>query len=646
MTLRLAPLIVAVLACLAGSAAAGVAQEATESEGVTVDVREVGLEGDGAVRMVVSVTGDAVDGILDAAAFRVEENGEEIPDLSVTPLLETLTQPIAVAVLVDISGSTADKLDETKVAVADFATELLGQPGIQMLLVEFDEAARVVQPLTADADAFASSVASLEVGGDTAIYDAVVLAADRLRPLGLQSDIVVFSDGNDESSTATLDDAVAAANGIGAGITTVIVTSESLDTTALQALSSGTGGRSIEVDSAAALAGAFDTVVDQIASQYVIEYTGSINDTDELDIALTVSAGDETLEDVFTVANTRDPDPVAPRILPQVEVPAVARGTTGLLVGAGAAFLALASLFTLLVTSPRSRASKLLDRELDRYISGSTGRSDPTLVATALRRRALDLIESAPTPRGFDERMQARLEQANWPLRTGEFLGIVLLATAFGLIVGWTLAAWFVGLALAIVLGTAPFILLNLRRSKRTREFLERLPDLLQLLAGSLAAGYGIVQALDMTAKEAGEPVKHELNRAITETRLGMPLEEALHGVADRIDSEDFRWVVLAINIQREVGGNLAALLNTVAETLREREMLRRQIRVLSAEGKLSAYVLIALPIFLAGWLTLTRREYVGVLTQSTMGWAAIWGGLFLMIVGVFWIRNLIRIEV
>lgn len=635
------------LPALAALAALFLPAIASAQDGLTVDVREVGLEDDGSVRMVVSVTGEGVDGILDASAFEVTENGQAVEELTVTPLLETLTQPIAIAVLVDVSGSTADKLEETKVAVAQFATDLLEQPGIQMMLIAFDDTPRVVQALTTEVQSFNDALATLEPGGETAVYDAVALAVESLRPLDLQSNIVVFSDGGDTASdpATTLPVVVEAANAIGATISTVIVTSDELDLGALQGMSTGTGGTSIAVGSAAELSGAFDTVVEQIASQYVLEYVGDINDTEELDIELTVATGSATLSDVFTVANTRERDPAPPRVLPTL-TPTPVRGNTALFAGVGAAFLALASLFALLLTAPRSQAAKVLDRELDRYISGGGGRADPSLVATALRRRALELIDAAPKPAGFDDRIQQRLEQANWPLRTGEFLAIVVLVTAFGAVVGTTLAAWFVGLGLAITLALAPFILLNIRRRKRTRQFLEQLPDLLQLLAGSLAAGYGIVQALDMTAKEANEPVKHELNRAITETRLGMPLEDALQGVADRVDSDDFRWVVLAINIQREVGGNLAALLNTVAETLREREMLRRQIRVLSAEGRLSAYVLILLPIFLAGWLTLTRPEYVGVLTESTIGWALIWGGLFLMFVGVVWIRNLIRIEV
>ena len=116
-----------------------------------------------------------------------------------------------------------------------------------------------------------------------------------------------------------------------------------------------------------------------------------------------------------------------------------------------------------------------------------------------------------------------------------------------------------------------------------------QLPDTLQLLAGSLAAGYSLPQAVDTVVRESDGPMAVELNRALVEARLGVPIEDALETVARRMNSVDFAWVVMAIRIQREVGGNLAEVLTNVAATMRERERLRRQVEVLSAEGRLSA---------------------------------------------------------
>ena len=126
------------------------------------------------------------------------------------------------------------------------------------------------------------------------------------------------------------------------------------------------------------------------------------------------------------------------------------------------------------------------------------------------------------------------------------------------------------------------------------KAFNEGLADTLQLISGSLSAGLSLAQSVDTVVREGMEPIADEFKRVLVETRLGVPLEAALQGVAERMGSKDFEWVVMAIRIQREVGGNLAELLNTVGATLRERDYLRRQVQTLAAEGKLSATFLAA----------------------------------------------------
>ncbi len=126
----------------------------------------------------------------------------------------------------------------------------------------------------------------------------------------------------------------------------------------------------------------------------------------------------------------------------------------------------------------------------------------------------------------------------------------------------------------------------------RADKLREQLPDVLTIMASSLRAGHRFLQSLDTVAKEITQPAASEFQRVVAEIRLGRPAEDALEALAERVGSPDFKWAVLAVNIQREVGGNLAEILDTVADTLRERAMLRRQIKVLTAEGRLSAWVL------------------------------------------------------
>ena len=198
----------------------------------------------------------------------------------------------------------------------------------------------------------------------------------------------------------------------------------------------------------------------------------------------------------------------------------------------------------------------------------------------------------------------------------------------------------------AFPLMSIPFFILEFRRSRRRDAFLRSLPDNLQLMAGSLRAGYGVLQAIDTVAHEAGPPTAEEFQRVLTEARLGMPVEEALEAMAERIDNADFRWVVLAINIQREVGGNLAEVLTTVGETMRARNRLKGEIRALTAEGRISAIVLASLPFAMALFLWTTNPGYLTPLIEETFGLIAIGVGVLLMAAGAFWLKKIVDIEI
>jgi tight adherence protein B len=165
-------------------------------------------------------------------------------------------------------------------------------------------------------------------------------------------------------------------------------------------------------------------------------------------------------------------------------------------------------------------------------------------------------------------------------------------------------------------------------------------------MSGSLAAGLSLAQSVDTIVREGVEPISSEFKRVLVETRLGVNLEDALEGVAERFDSKDFGWVVMAIRIQRQVGGNLAELLDTVAATMREREYMRRQVAALAAEGKLSAWVLGGLPPAFLLYLLVTNRDYVMVLFTEPMGWLMLAGASLLLGVGVFWMSRMVKVEV
>ena len=165
-------------------------------------------------------------------------------------------------------------------------------------------------------------------------------------------------------------------------------------------------------------------------------------------------------------------------------------------------------------------------------------------------------------------------------------------------------------------------------------------------MSGSLSAGLSLAQSIDTIVREGSEPIAGEFRRVVIETRLGVPLEDSMDGVAERMQSRDFEWVVMAIRIQREVGGNLAELLLTVAATLRERDYLRRHVRALSAEGRLSGYILGGLPPGFLLYLTLSKPDYVHPMYSTPIGWILLIVIAVLLGVGVFWMSKVAKVEV
>ena len=166
------------------------------------------------------------------------------------------------------------------------------------------------------------------------------------------------------------------------------------------------------------------------------------------------------------------------------------------------------------------------------------------------------------------------------------------------------------------------------------------------MVASSLSTGFSLLQALDAVAKDAAEPAAKEFSRALAETRIGADISESLERMAQRMDSVNMRWAAMAIQIQRTVGGNLAETLRTTAKTLRERESLQRHVKALSAEGKLSAYILIALPIGIFFYTMQTNREYVELLWTRPLGLAMLGGGVVSLVIGIFWMRKVVEVEV
>jgi tight adherence protein B len=247
-----------------------------------------------------------------------------------------------------------------------------------------------------------------------------------------------------------------------------------------------------------------------------------------------------------------------------------------------------------------------------------------------------------------ERRLALRLDLAGITRSPAEWVvlgcaGSLVLATLLTVVTNSLLAGILIG---ALVGWLGMRLIVSVRISRRQAAFAEQLPDVLQLVAGALQSGFSLPQALDTVVREGSQPAAGEFSRALAETRIGGELEVAMNKVADRMNSTDLRWTIMAIGIQRQVGGNLVEVLSNTVDTMRERAQMRRQVRALSAEGRLSAYILVALPLLMAGYMFLVRRDYIRALYTTAPGLTMLIGSVVLIVVGSIWMRNIVRLEV
>jgi tight adherence protein B len=248
---------------------------------------------------------------------------------------------------------------------------------------------------------------------------------------------------------------------------------------------------------------------------------------------------------------------------------------------------------------------------------------------------------------GYSASLDERLEQAGVNILAGEYVAITVLCALGGaLFAGLLVQNIIFVLLIAAFAGTIPYFWVARAHRKRQNLLVDQLADTLSILASSLRAGYSFLQALDTVSKEIGEPSAHEFQRVVAEIRLGRPIDDALTAMAARINSDDLKWAVIAINVQRQVGGNLAEVLDIVAATVRERGYLRRQVRVLSAEGTISVAILASIPFVIMLYLGIVNREYISLLFTRTVGLAMLAFAAILMTLGIWIMTRIVKIDV
>jgi tight adherence protein B len=198
----------------------------------------------------------------------------------------------------------------------------------------------------------------------------------------------------------------------------------------------------------------------------------------------------------------------------------------------------------------------------------------------------------------------------------------------------------------SFLLATAPFIYLLMKRKKRKEKFERQLPEALELVARALKAGHALTGGLKMAAEEMGDPVGTEFGTLLDEISYGIGVPEALTNLTERVDCEDLRFFAVSVIIQRETGGNLAEILDNLGRLIRERFKFQGRVRVLSAEGRISAVVLVAIPFFIAAFLSIARPDYIGVLASDVIGRVLVLIAFVLMVSGILVMKKMVTIKV
>lgn len=273
-------------------------------------------------------------------------------------------------------------------------------------------------------------------------------------------------------------------------------------------------------------------------------------------------------------------------------------------------------------------------------------RPDSPLHTSALTRLtdgARDAIQTRIHSGSSGYLSRARLDAAGLKKQPADYVLIAGIVVVFAGVMGFMLGGFVFAILMALVAIVALVALLSVLTSRRSAKFDEQVPDALRMLSGGMRAGHSLLRAVDATAQESETPMAEEMSRIVNETRIGREVGASLNDVAIRTRSEDFGWIAQAIEIHREVGGDLAEVLDHVGETIRDRNQIRRQVKALSAEGRMSALVLLALPVVMFIAILFINPSYAHTFTSTVPGYIMLAVAVVMLSLGAFWLSRLIK---
>jgi tight adherence protein B len=474
----------------------------------------------------------------------------------------------------------------------------------------------------------------------TALYDAVVQAAQSLRSSPLAGRVIVLlTDGTDVSSHASLDAAVTAARRAGASVYPIGIEGPDFHPTALQALARGTNGTYHGAGSSAALAQVYASIAAELDNTWRLGYDTTARPGDDIRLRVSLQGLGSTEQTLTVPATFGSPAPApSAGLLPSVAYSAIGTLVISLIVGA----LALTAVLVLI----RIRRGSWVKQRLAPHVGEAERRGLKRNERVSFLAALFSATEGALGRRSQWRSIERLLVRGAVPLRPAEFLWATVGSAVIGGIVFAVAGAPVLLILFAMGGGGAvPYAFVAMRVRKRAKAFENQLADLLTTIAASLKAGHSFKHGLQAVVDEATPPASEELKRVLTEAGLGRPMDDALAEMAERVGSENFEFAITAVTIQRQVGGSLATLFDMVSETVRNRQQFARKVRSLTAMGRMSAYTLVAIPFFIAGMVSLTNRSYMTPLFHTHVGHLLLFVGLTMMAIGSLILKKIVAFK-
>ena len=541
----------------------------------------------------------------------------------------------SVAAVVDRSQSMLGQaMEDASAAAREF---IAAKPNRDRVAV-FAVGRRAVQltsfsSATAEADAALRTIEVDEVRG-TALYDSVVLASQALAAdVNPTRILVLLTDGQEVSSDASLEQAVAAARAANVAVYPIGIESASFRPGPLQRLAEKTGGRYAGASGTKDLRAVYAALAEELRRTWQTSYVTSARPGERFRVQA-AGASAESVAPGVAVQSTTEASKLPEQFFRV--------GPVVLTVVVG--FLTLLSAFLVMRRPLGTRLRRRITPHLgEQQGKPARGRVQERFVTAS---RLMRVTEGAFGHLGVWHALHRLLERADVPLRTVE---LVYAAAGSGLLAGIAFAA--AGAAslvtlLAIVFGgAAPIAVVWWKARRRLAAIDDQLPDLLVTLAASLKAGHSFRQGIQAVVDEGQPPASKEFKRVLTETRLGRPMDDALADMATRVGSKNVSFVVTAVAIQRQVGGSMASIFDMVAEAVRNRQQFARKIRSLTAMGRASAYVLVGVPFFMLGTITLLSGEYMAPLYHTPTGHKLLVMGAVMISIGSLMLRKIVSFK-